>query len=74
MKPVLGNLGANTLVILTAAEMAAIRTQLDPGPGQTNSAQHQEAARRAFNAGVDRGTTHMAEEFKALQQAKKQGK
>lgn len=74
MKPVLGSLGANTLVILTPAELAAIRSQLDPDPGQTNSAQHQEAARRALNAGIARGTAHMDEEFKALQRAKKQGK
>ncbi len=71
MKPVLGSLGANTLVILTAQEMAAIRAQLDPSEGQTNSAQHQEAARKALAAGIQRGTAHLQAEFADLQKAKK---
>ena len=63
MKPVLGSLGANTLVILTPAEMAALRAQLDPQPGQTNSAAHQEAARKALASGIQRGTTHLQAEL-----------
>ncbi len=63
MKPVLGTLGANTLVILTPAEMAALRAQLDPQPGQTNSDAHQAAARGALSAGIARGTAHMQTEL-----------
>lgn len=74
MKPVIGNLGANTLVVLTPAESSLLRAQLDPQPGQTNSAQHQDAALKAFNAGIARGTAHLTAEFDALQKAKKQGK
>jgi hypothetical protein len=70
VKPVLGSLGANTLVILTAAESQLLREALDPVAMQDD----RDAALEAFNAGIQRGTAHLNAEFADLQRAKKQGK
>ncbi len=69
MKPVLGSLGANTLVILTPAESRQLREALE------ELCQHGgHTALKAFNSGIARGTAHMQAEFDALQKAKKQGR
>ena len=70
MKPVLGSLGANTLVILTAAEVAQLKAALDPESMQDE----RDDALKVLRRGIARGTAHLEAEFKALQQAKKQGK
>ncbi len=61
MKPVLGTLGDKTLVILTPAEMDAIRYTLSlDAPSRRGK---EAAARDAFNAGIARGTAHMQTEL-----------
>lgn len=60
MKPVLGSLGANTLVILTNQEMAAIRADLGD-----------DDAIKALRSGIQRGTAHLQAEFADLQKAKR---
>jgi len=62
---------ARTLLILTDAESRLIREQLNPQPGRTNSAGHQQQAFAAFNRGIIRGTEKMAAEFAAAQKAKR---
>jgi hypothetical protein len=61
----------NTFLVLTDAESRLIRAQLDPQPGQTNSAQHQQAALAAYNRGVVRGTARIKAEFDERQKAKR---
>ncbi len=65
---------AHTLLILTDAESRIIREQLNPQPGRTNSAEHQQQAFAAFNRGITRGTEKMAAEFAERQKAKRNTK
>lgn len=58
MKPVLGSLGANTLVILTADEVSSIRKVLEMAE------EYDTVPLAAFDAGLMRGTAHMAKEEK----------
>ncbi len=62
---------AHTLLILTDAESRLIREQLNPQPGRTNSAEHQQQAFAAFNRGITRGTERLAAEFSEEQRKRK---
>lgn len=70
MKPVLGSLGANTLVILTHEEVDMIREALE----DENCRSGGRVATDALNAGIARGTAHLEAEFAALQKERKRGK
>jgi hypothetical protein len=67
----LGKLGDSTVIVLTSKESRLLRDQLTPDPGRTNSAEHQAAALRAYNAGIARGTALLADEFAERQRALK---
>lgn len=74
MKPVLGSLGANTLVILTPEESKLLREVLQACPFAWDDSSKEARARLAIAAGILRGTAHLQAEFDSLQKAKKHGK